>query len=70
MNMELELRRMTRFSEWPAWLQAVVVVPHALLGFCAVWLWWPKSDKDWRKFGFVARYLLIFYLVMHFVFQA
>jgi hypothetical protein len=60
---------MTRFAEWPKWLQALIVVPHALLGFVAFWLWWPKSDKEWRKFGLVAAYLLGFYLVMHFVFH-
>jgi len=61
---------MTRFSDWPVWLQALVVVPHGLLGFVAFWLWWPKSDKEWRKFGLVAAYLLAFYLIMHFVFHA
>ena len=42
---------MTQFSEWPDWLKAVVIIPHGLLGFIATWLWWPKSDKGWRKFG-------------------
>jgi hypothetical protein len=61
---------MRRFSDWPTWLQTLVLLPHVLLGFAAVWLWWPKSGKEWRKFGFVAAYLFAFYLVMHFVFHA
>jgi hypothetical protein len=60
---------MTRFSDWPGWVQILVLVPHGLLGFVATWLWWPKSDKGWRKFGFAAAYLFAFYLVMHYVFQ-
>jgi hypothetical protein len=61
---------MTRFSDWAGWLQALVVVPQVILGFVAFWLWWPKSDIEWRKFGCVAAYLLAFYLVLHFVFHA
>jgi hypothetical protein len=63
-------REMTPFVAWPKWLQAVVVLPHAVLGYFAFWLWWPKSDREWRKFGWVSAYLLAFYLVMHFGFQA
>jgi len=61
---------MTKFSDWPGWLQTLVVLPHAILGFVATLLWWPKSKEGWRKFGFVAAYLLVFYLVMRFVFKA
>ena len=38
--------------------------------FFATWFWWPKTDEGWRKCGFVAGYLLLFYLVMRFVFKA
>ena len=61
---------MTKYGDWPHWLQMLVVVPHGILGFVATLLWWPKSNDGWRKFGFVATYLLIFYLVMRFVFDA
>jgi hypothetical protein len=61
---------MTKFSDWPGWLQTLVVLPHAILGFVATLLVWPKSTEGWRKFGFVAAYLLVFYLVMRFVFKA
>ena len=55
------------FSDWPEWLKVLVLVPHGILASVACWLWWPKSEKGWRKFGFV--YLIIFFLVMRFVFQ-
>jgi len=60
---------MTKFSEWPTWLQVLVLFPHGLLGFVAFWLWWPKSDKEWRKFAFVAGYLILFFVVMRYVFD-
>jgi len=60
---------MTPFSQWPVWLQYVVLVPHGLLASFSFWLWWPKSDKGWNKFGLVAAYLILFYLVMHFAFR-
>jgi hypothetical protein len=60
----------TPFSEWPNWLQVLVVVPNGLLGFFATWFWWPKSKKGWNRFSLVAAYLLVFYLVMRFVFHA
>jgi hypothetical protein len=41
-----------------------------MLASIALWLWWPKSDKEWKKFGFVLAYLLLFIAVMHFVFHA
>ena len=59
-----------KFSEWPNWLQVAVIFPHALLGFFATWLWWPKTDEAWRKFGLVAGYLFVFFLVMRYVFGA
>jgi hypothetical protein len=51
---------MTRFADWPQWLQTLVLVPHGILASVACWWWWPKSDKEWRKFGFVAAYLIAF----------
>jgi hypothetical protein len=62
------IAHMTKFADWPLWLQIVVLVPHGILGWVAVWLWWPKSEKEWRKFGFVALYLLAVFLVLRYVF--
>ncbi len=58
----------TKVADWPGWLQFLVFAPNAiLLGICT-WVWWPKSDKEWSKFGFVFAYLVVFDLVMCFVF--
>jgi hypothetical protein len=48
----------------------LVVAPHGLLGAVMFLVWWPKSEKEWRRFGILATYLAGFYLVMHFVFKA
>lgn len=60
---------MTRCSDWPEWLKALIFVPHGIVDFCAFWLWWPKSDEGRKKLGIVATYLFVFYLVMRFVFK-
>jgi hypothetical protein len=60
---------MTKFSDWPTWLQYLVVLPHGALAAVAFWLWWPKSDAGWRKFGFVVAYLLVWLFVMRYVFD-
>ena len=62
--------RMTDFSQWPHWLQVLIIAPHTILGFVATLLWWPKSKESRRRLGFVAMYLLVFFLVMRFVFHA
>jgi len=61
---------MWKFSEWPHWLQLAVIIPHGLLGFVMTLLWWPRSPENRRRFGILAAYLLVFYLVMRFVFKA
>jgi len=61
---------MTKFSEWPGWLQVLVVFPHSLLGFIATVFWWPRSKLDRRRFWFVAAYLFVVYLVLRFIFDA
>ena len=59
---------MTKYSDWPSWLQILVVGPHCALLAFANWVWWPKSGKGWLRFGFVLAYLVVFFLVMHYVF--
>jgi hypothetical protein len=61
---------MIKFADWPHWLQVAVIAPHAILGFVMTWLWWPKSPENRKRFGILAGYLLLFYLVMRFVFKA
>jgi hypothetical protein len=52
-----------KLEHWPLWLQFAVLVPHALLASCVVWLWWPKSDRAFKWFGLALAYLLLFYFV-------
>ncbi len=56
------LRNVTNFSNWPEWSKVLVLVPHGILASVACLLWWPKSEKGWRRFGFVVAYLLLFYV--------
>jgi hypothetical protein len=52
-----------KFSRWPHWLQYAVMVPHGIAGFLMFWIWWPKSDREWRRFGYAAAYLFVVYLI-------
>lgn len=57
------------YSAWPTWLQFLVVVPNALLAAYTCWAWWPKSENEWSRFGWVTAYLVVFFSVMIFVFH-
>jgi hypothetical protein len=59
---------LTPVSQWPSGVQILVFGPHAVLMGIVTWVWWPKTDKEWKRFGWVFAYLLVFYLVMYFVF--
>ncbi|MHB8217463.1 MAG: hypothetical protein ACYDDS_15430 [Candidatus Sulfotelmatobacter sp.] len=59
---------MTKYSEWPRWLQLVVFVPNALLLWFIAYPWFPKSKRQWIWTGVAIAYLLLFFSVMHFVF--
>ena len=41
----------------------LVVVPHALLFFAAMWLWWPKSRNGKYWLVAVLAYFWFFYYV-------
>ena len=47
----------------------LVMVPNALLAGYACWMWWPKSKREWSRFGQVVAYLIAFFSVMIFVFH-
>lgn len=57
------------YSDWPGWLQVLIMAPNALLAGYTCWAWWPKSSREWRKFGFVLAYLVVFFSAMVFVFH-
>ena len=54
---------MTKFADWPLWLQVLVGVPHALLGGILVWVWTPKSNRGWYWAVGLFVYLCLFYMV-------
>ena len=54
---------MTKFGQWPAWLQVVVGVPHAVLLTFLVWIWSPQDAKSWYWFVGVLLYLGMFYFI-------
>ena len=59
---------LTPVSGWPSWVQVFVFGPHAILMGILCWWWWPKTNKEWRRFGIAFAYLIAFYLVVYFVF--
>ena len=59
---------LTPVSRWPCWVQMLVFGPHAILMAILLYFWWPKSNKEWKRFGLAFAYLVVFYLVMRFVF--
>lgn len=69
MRSSSKLIRIVPYSTWPTWLQVLIVGPNALLAAYTFWAWWPKSKCEWNRLGWVAAYLLVFFLVMRFVFH-
>ena len=59
---------MPKVADWPMWLPVLILGPHALLAGILLWAWRPKSDKEWRRFGILAAYQVLFWTVMYFVF--
>jgi hypothetical protein len=55
--------RSVKFADWPTWLQALVVTPHASWVSLPKWLR-PKADQARRSFVVVAAHLLVFYLIL------
>ena len=68
-TLESNQRRDYSICRVAAVLQMLVLAPHGLLLGILTWLWWPKSNRGWRRFGLVYAYLVGFYPVMHFVFR-
>ena len=54
---------MTKFDQWPLWVQVVVGIPHAALITVMAWIWIPKTSRDWLQFTACLAYLLLFYFI-------
>jgi hypothetical protein len=48
-------------AQWPHWLQVFIAGTHRVLFGVMVWLWWPKTDRDWRRATAMMVYLLLAY---------
>jgi hypothetical protein len=57
------------YSEWPAWVRIVVIVPLGLLAATLTVGWWPNTRRDWRRFGIAMAYFAVFSLAMIYVFH-
>ena len=51
-------------SRWPMWLQLLVMVPHAVLATVLLWIWWPKTPRDWLRWFACGAYFVLFYLIL------
>ena len=55
---------MPKFDHWPIWLQLLVGLPHAIFLVIMIWIWWPKTTRDWL-FGLACfTYYALFYFVL------
>jgi hypothetical protein len=54
---------MTKFADWPLWLQVLVGVPHALLAGVLVFVWRPLRGKSFYWAVGLFAYLCVFYLI-------
>lgn len=48
-------------AQWPYWLQYILVIAHVFVLIFMARLWWPKTDKEWKRFRILALYLLLAY---------
>jgi hypothetical protein len=54
---------MTKFADWPLWVQLLVGVPHALLAGILAWVWRPLHGRAFYLAVGAFVYLCLFYLV-------
>jgi hypothetical protein len=54
---------MTKFEDWPLWLQVSVGVPHAILAGLLAWVWTPTGKRGLYWALGLCAYLFLFYLV-------
>jgi hypothetical protein len=54
---------MTKFDQWPMWLQLAVGLPHAIFLAVLAWIWYPKTTRDWLFGAGCLAYFLLFYFL-------
>ena len=57
-----------KVDDWPMWLQVLVIGPPGVLASLMLWVWWPKSDREWRRFGIVLGCLIVYFGTIYLVF--
>jgi hypothetical protein len=45
------------------WLQLLVGLPHAMFLAILLWIWWPKTGRDWLFGAACFGYFVLFYFV-------
>jgi len=59
----------TPYADWPRWLQVAVMLPNCVLFYFAMYVWWPKTEREWRKLEMALAYLIVSFLVLIYVFH-
>ena len=54
---------MTKFDHWPMWLQLIVGLPHAMFLALLMWIWWPRTPRDWLFGAACLTYFVAFYFI-------
>jgi hypothetical protein len=54
---------MTKFADWPLWLQLLVGAPHMLFAGILAWVWTPTGKRGLYWFVGAFLYVCVFYLV-------
>jgi len=54
---------MTKFDDWPWWLQVFVGVPHVLLAMILLWVWTPTGKRAFYWAVGLFAYLCLFYAI-------
>jgi hypothetical protein len=62
------MMNLPKVDDWPMWVQVLVFGPPAIINGILLWVWWPKSKREWRRFEITFACLILFYLSMYFVF--
>lgn len=57
------------YSEWPAWIRVVVIVPLGLLVGALMFGWYPHTYRDWRRLGLFMAFFAVFSVLMTCVFH-
>jgi len=58
---------MRSIDQWPLWLQLLIGIPNAIV-MTILLVWWPKDEREFKRFEKVAIPYLVLALVFYFLF--